>query len=671
MNKTQHTSQLFLIVFLFGLVLIYTIAYLSDPSLPGNNNQYPEGWWGWFDQGQYLKAALAFQSGDLNASNFYYPPLYSFIGSFFHPILKNHLFFAINILAFIWISFAFIQIAKPYTGQTVAMLLFFATSIASLTIFRQYTIPWTTTLATALLISGLLILSRFHQKSISEEDHLPSILSSVLFSFLLGLLVPLRPLEAVLAILTLYPAYVLLLGIQAWKREKNFSSRASKLGQHFVGLFIGGLVGLIGFLLYNQLIFGSLLGGYFETNSSNGYFFSDLGEKFVSLFSHSSPLYLVKDADIFSRFPWVALSIVAMGYLLVRGDYFLRALICVLLFQFILYLPYNDLLPNGLYHYLNIHYFKWTFPFLGLLAFLLLKSVIQNQVPKKAVQQLSLIALATTCLLALGFNTEHQKIEVLSKQDTIIINQESIEPIDAIDIGGISGGFSEKYFGAHQLTLNGVLLNHIKDYRIIEAPWGIRILFISPVFLSELYFKPDGRLAVNTEELRAYTLSKTLTLFPVEIDSTDALKAFIAQPKSSSLVNISFKQGGNSKEYVSEGWSVTETWGTWTEGNRAILEIPSNVFEENKIYTMRLEGTLFQENQQATIVIADQEIARLTHNDLPSAIEIPGSILNKNGSKTLISIEIKEPISPKDIGINNDKRLIGLGVSRITFKDSD
>ena len=38
--------------------LAYVACYLAYPSLPGNS-PHVEGWWGWFDQGQYLKSVKA------------------------------------------------------------------------------------------------------------------------------------------------------------------------------------------------------------------------------------------------------------------------------------------------------------------------------------------------------------------------------------------------------------------------------------------------------------------------------------------------------------------------------------------------------------------------------------------------------------------------------------
>jgi hypothetical protein len=38
-------------------------------------------------------------------------------------------------------------------------------------------------------------------------------------------------------------------------------------------------------------------------------------------------------------------------------------------------------------------------------------------------------------------------------------------------------------------------MRHVRDYRVVPAPWGVRILFIRPVTAKSIMFQPDGRLA--------------------------------------------------------------------------------------------------------------------------------------------------------------------------------
>src|SRR6476469_2214962 len=58
---------------LFIIALIYLKAYSIHPALPGLNPQTPLGWWGWWDQGQYLKCAVGLAHGHLTSETYWYP----------------------------------------------------------------------------------------------------------------------------------------------------------------------------------------------------------------------------------------------------------------------------------------------------------------------------------------------------------------------------------------------------------------------------------------------------------------------------------------------------------------------------------------------------------------------------------------------------------------------
>jgi hypothetical protein len=52
------------ITFLTFIFLIYTFLFLSHPALP---HDMVSGWWGWWDQSQYIKSAKALSRIDLRA----------------------------------------------------------------------------------------------------------------------------------------------------------------------------------------------------------------------------------------------------------------------------------------------------------------------------------------------------------------------------------------------------------------------------------------------------------------------------------------------------------------------------------------------------------------------------------------------------------------------------
>ena len=66
--------------------LVYTYIYLSHDALPGNNIDYPAGWWGWCDQGIFLRQAQAI-AGELNSYTYRAPLASQLLYCFPAPLL--------------------------------------------------------------------------------------------------------------------------------------------------------------------------------------------------------------------------------------------------------------------------------------------------------------------------------------------------------------------------------------------------------------------------------------------------------------------------------------------------------------------------------------------------------------------------------------------------------
>ena len=95
--------QDYYVVALFA-ILAYFIGYLSYAATPGNVEAYFMGWFGWSDQGMYLKSAEAIAHGKLSAETYVYPLGYPLLAVPFlkwlprHPFLIPNLFFAVGIV---------------------------------------------------------------------------------------------------------------------------------------------------------------------------------------------------------------------------------------------------------------------------------------------------------------------------------------------------------------------------------------------------------------------------------------------------------------------------------------------------------------------------------------------------------------------------------------------
>uniref|UniRef100_UPI003C72F4EC hypothetical protein n=1 Tax=Acinetobacter baumannii TaxID=470 RepID=UPI003C72F4EC len=110
-----------------------------------------------FDQGQYLKGALALSQFNFSPENHYYPPLYPFMGSLFIKVLPVHPFFFIDGLAFILFTYSFIKFSSCDCGFWLSMVLYAATVYFNKPIKDTFVVPWSTTCTITVFSVALLL----------------------------------------------------------------------------------------------------------------------------------------------------------------------------------------------------------------------------------------------------------------------------------------------------------------------------------------------------------------------------------------------------------------------------------------------------------------------------------------------------------------------------------
>ena len=119
------------------LCVIYTLAYFYHPATPGNSPEFPLGWWGWFDQGEYIKSARAFLTLDFSPAQHFYPPLYPALGALGLVASAGHPFFFTNLLLLLLSFYCFCRFASLSVNLRVAVVLFFASLVFNPVVFFQ------------------------------------------------------------------------------------------------------------------------------------------------------------------------------------------------------------------------------------------------------------------------------------------------------------------------------------------------------------------------------------------------------------------------------------------------------------------------------------------------------------------------------------------------------
>jgi len=115
---------------------------------------------------------------------------------------------------------------------------------------------------------------------------------------------------------------------------------------------------------------------------------------------------------------------------------------------------------------------------------------------------------------------------------------------------------------------------------------------------------------------------------------------------------------GNKNVYQRKGWSDPEEWGTWTEGENAVLIMS---IDSVKDLFLHLNINMMFNNNPIDVYVNNVMIGSYKFVVGDNIVRIPKDIYPDK--KLKIQFEIKDPQSPKDLGYSNDERKLGMGVS--------
>jgi len=648
------------------IAVIYAYTYFALPYTPGNDFEYPLGWWGWFDQGQYLKAAQAFLHGGLTADNHNYPPLYPAVGAIFLKWSSGHPYFLPDLLCWLWFVFVFIRFADRYVPRWSSLVLLCGATIVNHEILENYVIPWTSTLSMALLATGILGLVWLQDAREGKRKQISG-WQVFIVPVSLGLLAPTRPVDAVVGgVLGL----VLLIGY--WRERRNAAVDLPAPGRALPLAGIGFAIGPTTYFVFNKVVFGNPLGGYIQSQRANGFFPADLPEKFISLWLDGKTLYGENNAGLTEHYPWLFLSLAGLVWALLRGDALLRVAALAIGLLFALYMPYGDLLPINLWRYKAIHYFKWTFPFLALFAWLLVKQALEGWRRREGwVFPVALLVAIPALLLSLHLAINVKPVRVISEPGQAIRFELPDSAVDFIDIKGLSGPLPVVDLGESRILLDGRELRRFRDYRLRPKESELRLLFLRPVAGRSVELLPDQRLVRHDRQMAAQVGVYRFALGAPKPFRNNDIPPMASTYRLSDIVDFSEK--GDGGFYVAEGWSGPEDWGRWSLGEeaRVVMRISGYVGQELTL-NLTYGALVNQQHCQKVAVtgnghaVATQEICLADDGGAPTPhrYRLPAGLVSADG---LLEIRIKTPdaISPKRLGANEDSRALGVGLKTL------
>ena len=461
------------------LVVTYLINYSNFVLVPGNNPTNPLGWWLWDDQREYLRAAQAFLHSDFRASEHFYPPLYSSIGSLFLTLAPSHPFFIPDLIFTLAYFFVFVALFNRYVGVWAATVC----ALAGMVLYRpfrlQWVIPWTTTPGAFLSISALFLLDRYvRRRNENWWDSRASALNAAGFGLVVGLQAPNRPVDlVVLAPVAIAYATLVLVSTFRAPERKNLIAIASGL--------VAFVIPLIFYFGFNKISYGTLFGRYFAINEKIGFDPIVVPQQLFSHLLDSSTFFAERNADWLSVVPLALVAVAFLPLTLLAGPLVMRVIAACTLIQFAIYYSDHDILPTGTFRFCNIHYFKWLVPIAICVAFYFLRQAASSvsEARRKACVVLAcgiVFELAASCIVAVP---QVETVSHVSHEGTEIALDLSGEKINYIDLKGVSGRWGDIYFAPRtNVILDGRFqLSAVRDYRFLPTPSGVRVLFMGAI----------------------------------------------------------------------------------------------------------------------------------------------------------------------------------------------
>jgi len=442
------------------LALLYVADYLGYPALPGNNPQYPLGWWGWFDQSKFLQSTQALARFDFSPTQHLYPFGYALLGAPFARTMPEHPFFFVDLASLLIAYVGFISFARRCgIGAHWSAILFILAGVADPVLFAQWVIPWNTSPLAALMWL-LFATAAAHM----QGERRPACL---------GVLAAGVPM--------LRPTDVLIAGVPV------LASLAADVAKHRlrrrdVAIFlVAALVPLAAYGALHLAVYGLRSSDYMRAAGAVGFTLHNFGLK-AYLILVDPRAWIGGGEGLLRRCPWLILGFAGLLTALRRP---VSAMLSVaLVVHGLLYLSYIDLLPTGFWRYMNVHYWTFTFPGFALLGFLLLRDLFEPRHRALAVGAL----IGVLMLLCIRLDP------VVAAPD---------RPADALDLPAGPHDFNTIYFSDLHVTDADGTLENVRQVRAIPFGEGVRILALTRSLVGHITVDGDGMHVTTPVRLRA------------------------------------------------------------------------------------------------------------------------------------------------------------------------
>ncbi len=241
----------------------------------------------------------------------------------------------------------------------------------------------------------------------------------------------------------------------------------------------------------------------------------------------------------------------------------------------------------------------------------------------------------------------------------------------------------EESYDVHFLRKN---LAVISDAAVLHSGNVYRLLISrEPAVLEFQNWKKEGLpppVALRMEARYHEHLEKPILLHPAALNAMnrhsaereitlEKMRLFQEKLKYTIGNIIDFSAAGDAILYTREGWCNPEPWGTWTHGHEAVLvillkEIPKRAVTVNA----SVKGLVIRGHDPVSVEvhvnggkIAAWSMANAGFKPFRFKIP-PGKI---QSPECVIAFKILNPRTPEQLGLSDDKRLLGLGFGKMSL----
>lgn len=240
------------------------------------------------------------------------------------------------------------------------------------------------------------------------------------------------------------------------------------------------------------------------------------------------------------------------------------------------------------------------------------------------------------------------------------------------------------YAGIHGLATDSVYLARVNMEAFESAKKKASSLLLSGEFEPDsLYFIEDRllpQIAINLNTQRdllakidGFTIiapgwkkCSTCAMVSKEINASDYFppRLRLGEP-------LMFSKNQPGSKYLINGWSITEAWGTWSDGADASIFIP---IEDKRAKAILVEVIQFNPKQNVEIKIngiATNSVTLTSNSKEGFKIIIPDVVRQQfqdNGGNLNIQFHFPDAIRPVDIGVSKDGRKLAIGLNSLTVQ---